>query len=93
MFAIMTVFNRKILKTLIKIKNKSGRDSLRTVFINHQTDVKSFDCMPGPLSLPLIGTLYNYCPLIGETTIIYYIQILMMTKLHYQARINSIGFT
>ncbi|XP_015180048.1 PREDICTED: cytochrome P450 302a1, mitochondrial-like isoform X2 [Polistes dominula] len=40
--------------------------SIKCSEISGETTLHSFQDIPGPISLPLIGTLYKYIPLIGE---------------------------
>lgn len=55
----------KTRRTVICFKIKSG-SCLRKIFTSSVFEAKRFQDIPGPKSLPTIGTLYQYFPILGE---------------------------
>lgn len=49
----MSLYKKRILCTYVSRRQLSN-------------NIRKFNEIPGPLSLPLIGTLYQYLPIIGE---------------------------
>lgn len=57
---------KQFCRTIYKDLNLFSPCSRSVAAINHGIKVRPFDSIPGPKSLPVIGTLWKYLPLIGE---------------------------
>lgn len=60
----MFVFKKKCVHFLVLYVKTADKRNFSTSFLNAKN--KSFYNIPGPLSLPGIGTLYQYLPFIGK---------------------------
>lgn len=62
------------------------------LFTSAAVRAKSFEEIPGPKSLPIIGTLYQYLPFLGESRVINQFFEFLLFYLPVQVNINSIDF-
>lgn len=62
-----------------RVKQHIGSETMKKLYarscstnLNHvdRNEPKPFEDIPGPRSLPIIGTLYKYLPFIGKNNII-----------------------